>query len=282
MCDIQPDDWIIILPVMGMAAFIGGLLQVLYPFVDPNTKDKPNVTWKHIWVSGFFGFGGGMAVLLAATWVGKVPGSVIELVGTGIVAGFIGYRILPKIAETLESRVSAAEKDLAQAERNIKEIEANVKECLIAKYRASLISLQFLKRPSEFKDVAAELEETIKKYHDVSEFYILLGRAYKSLGEYENAIHTLDRLIQQQLTKKQLSKALFNRSCYKVLAGTDGEKKKITNERLVSSGLDDLKQAIDLFEENKEDAFVDPDFQTLIALDNPRFLNLTGKVGSKP
>jgi hypothetical protein len=52
---------------------------------------------------GLFGLGGGAAVILATIWLNKfeLTGSnynKLYLIVLGLVAGFVGYRILPRVA----------------------------------------------------------------------------------------------------------------------------------------------------------------------------------------
>lgn len=128
--------WCNVIQFVGIPAFFGGMLQVAHeltygsPSSEKQHRSAGGASPKTIWagfialfIGGFFGVGGGAAVILAAILFNKnfdmrptdeneLYLNELYLIVLGVVAGFVGYRILPRVARGLEERMDITEKGL--------------------------------------------------------------------------------------------------------------------------------------------------------------------------
>ncbi len=118
--------------------------------------------------------------------------------------------------------------------------------------------------------------ESMKESMPLSrELFIVLGRLYKNFGEYDKAIETLTRFIDNKKAAAALdtdtATALYNRACYYTLQmsrKTGDEKNKCKRK-----ALDDLQEALKISPSDRASARTDPDFEAL--RNEPEFQALT-------
>ncbi len=112
--------WFDTILFVGVPAIFGGILQISYKLTygslfgeeqrgtagseSPKTR---GVVLKDLITGALFGLGGAAAVVLAAIWLKKFDMTAtsenkLYLIVLGVVAGFVGYRILPRVARESE------------------------------------------------------------------------------------------------------------------------------------------------------------------------------------
>jgi hypothetical protein len=146
--------WFDAILFVGTSAIFGGVLQVFYKFSsffeqDEHTRVGDNTPRTKLMIivsgvtdcitGGLFGLGGGAAVTLAAFWLNKFDmensdKNKLYLIALGVVAGFVGYRILPRVAQGLEERMYMTEKETRLA---LDEAMKAIKDAQMAKQGAN-------------------------------------------------------------------------------------------------------------------------------------------------
>lgn len=207
-------DWrveLVFLLIVGISSFAGGFLQGLFPYLGKDTA--PLKFWPDLIISGLFGIGGGMAVMLVFTWIGKCPTpgeSYLEVIFLSVVAGFVGHRILPTVAGKLEKRLDSNEekiniidqqlklakeeiqRDFDEAKRGLNEVQKRIQ---IEQRRILQIQKDVKKKENRIDKHRKELDRTHKSMLAIK-FRVLLSDEKK-----EGELRTIGRSIQKCVKK---------------------------------------------------------------------------------
>jgi hypothetical protein len=217
------------------------------------------------------GLGGALAFFLVLIWVGKFPDNPTKtseflfLITLSFVSGFVGDRILSKVASGLENQIAQA------LDKQIPDLKKDVQKDVDPKMRAALAVMSALTNlnnaagvlPQTFSDDARDLEQARKEVPLHRQVNILLGRVYaEGLKDYNSGIKVLGEFIEKkkaagQGSDKDVADALFNRACYlsrKAEALSGDEQKAILRQSVA-----DLEQSLTLSPDNLEDAKRDRD-----------------------
>jgi tetratricopeptide (TPR) repeat protein len=213
----------------------------------------------------FIGVGASLSVQFAADALFGIhrnqgPLEMVEymkLIAIGVLAGVAGNRLLAGMSHALLNKLMAEQEQL---EDKVEKMEQ--KNQLIRLGENDL-------RESRYEAAVSVFQRLIKLDDKLEVAYIYLGKALKrqactmadlaQRGQLlQQAIDVVSRVIEINHTN---DRALYNRGCYKCLAGF--AKDKI---------LPDLSRAIEIFEPYKAIARADEDYKSLWA--DPDFINL--------
>lgn len=301
VCQENALAWWVALLYVGLPASFGGFLQGLhgryYTTADIDQLGFDALALPHL-VAAAFGVGGGAAVVLASIWLDKFnlsscDSNRVYLCVLGLVAGFVGYRILPTVARGLEQRVAETEtvsRDAAEkADTAETRAEAATSTATAAHETADmaawLAATATAELPSEARGLLQAGRDLVKKYPRERGIHLRLGRMLKLAGELEEAITLMTTAIIDPYEAEgegsghapiTYSDALYNRACYKVLRSPECADAG-ASEALLASGLDDLEKALTLDPSSKVDAWQDSDFRVIRDARNVRYLTLVEK-----
>ena len=286
--------------VMMTAGFFGGLLNTLQVYMEEGKKPHFRPLVPKLTVSGLFGVGGAMAVLLASEWLGKMPKGWLEHLTLGVVSGFIGYKILPAIAESLQRRMSEAENtlktqkaELEKQEQDLKKTRAEFGEDMkraqellnktkaisdMSYFRSAMVGSHKI---TEWERVAREMQQHMEELGSKTDLPILLAYANKRLGKYDEAIGLLTDFIANlpEGLDHKLETAFYNRACYYLTTALDTDGRTVKDPNRIQKGLDDLRKAIELLPANRHEAWEDADFDPVKSM--PAFLEIAGERPAK-
>lgn len=294
---MQNLTWINVLLIVGIASAFGGLLQGLYRriyrLLDDENVDHHDgeigrlarLPWWDLLIASFLGVGGGAAVLLVLSATNNLnlndgDKNLIFLVVLGIVAGFIGYRILPRVARGLEERISKTEERSDTAILEAAQAANRAGIAAKAAHKAFVFALTAAASiKSEFEKCEGYLRELLEQEPDDRQVNLKLGSMVKRLGRYAEAGDIMSDFMRRneelgQQGSLDWSDALYNRACYRI---QDALKDDTRDENMLALGLNDLKNAISNFDILKDDAWMDSDFGVLKSEKNPTYYSLVGR-----
>ena len=167
------------------------------------------------------------------------------------VAGFIGHRLLPIVAERLQQQVADAKQTAQQANERV-ESRVRVDEAVDAAY-------EYLQQARE-QDVelsAESVQAHIRCLEDLSDqeptrrrLHIVLGRLYKAQKNYDKAIEVLTRFIKAKMAcsegeDEHTAAAHYNRACYRSLMSEALHAKGDENyaQEMKKAAIEDLKKS---------------------------------------
>ncbi len=273
--------WIQVVFAVGLPAAFGGLLQGFHAAnqrMVTNNGPLP-VDWGAITISALFGIGGGAAAILGLLWIAQLEldssdKNVLILITLGVVAGFIGNRLLPLVAETLERRIAAMETGTENAVKKAEMAAERARESAKEASKALLVSRAiYAERKSQFRELVPEFRELIQKEPLNRAHALRLANLYKRAGEFENAEGVLTDYLNRKGTEEghDLAESLYIRACYRVLQsnGPAGEQKK-------QDGLKDLERVFKIDSSYKLDAAEDKDFKILRSENDPTYARIIG------
>ncbi|MFQ5913909.1 MAG: hypothetical protein ACE5JS_12055, partial [Nitrospinota bacterium] len=130
---------VIVISSSAFGGFLQGLFQTPWWLEEtgqpksPGTESSLVLVLIRLGISILIGVGGGFAVLLASIWLkalnlADTPLNILNLIALGVVAGFVGYRILPRVARGLEDRMSLTEKTSAEAIKLTEKAQSEARE----------------------------------------------------------------------------------------------------------------------------------------------------------
>ena len=202
--------WIQVVFAVGLPAAFGGLLQGFHAAnqrVVANNGPLP-VDWGAITISALFGIGGGAAAMLGLLWFEQMKldssdRNVLILITLGVVAGFIGNRLLPLVAESLERRIAATEKG---TENTVKEAEIAAERARESAKEASRSLLfsraNYAERKTHFRDLLPKFRELAQEEPLDRTRVFWLANLYKRAGEFENAEGVLTDYLNRKGTEE--------------------------------------------------------------------------------
>ena len=283
MCELL----LILLPgaLGGCVQWLSNLVQELK--LEDKVARAKDIAPVPMFTQALVGCGGALATTLVLLAVGKFPEAPLNLedwlflVSLSFVAGFIGHRLLPIVAARLEQQIAEskrASKEAKEASQQARQVaEQATKD--VGKGRAvdeavdaTFIALQ--KADSENEDLPAEriqtyiqyLENLSKQEPTKRKLHIMLGRLYRKLGSYDEAIGALSRFIEAKTAAGQGSDehtaaALYNRACYRSQESTHKEGREAYELR--EEAVEDLRKAVTLSPQTATEAKTDDDFDPL-------------------
>lgn len=226
----------VLIPVC-ISGIFGGLVDGVVLLVDGD-KDPSTGSFKvlgrvslnlYLLARGAMGLGGAVSVLMLEIWVGKFKldnystGEQIFQWCLAFVAGFIGYRLLPKVGAGLQSLI---EKSVQEQTQQVRTEASQISQEAI---RYSKLTSQVM---AAFSDLGrlqpnlaalqadiAELEPAKKDWPRDRKLFIVLGRLYRKVGNLDQAIAVLTEFLNNkknagQASDRDYGDAIFNRACY--------------------------------------------------------------------
>jgi predicted negative regulator of RcsB-dependent stress response len=188
-----------------------------------------------LFAGGLFGLGGGAAVVLAAISLNKFDmkssdENIIYLIVLGVVAGFIGYRILPQVARGLERRMDITEKesrraleDAMKAVNDAKVAKTSAEDAMKSAITAQKLTLAItLIGREDYHEAEKTLLDLKKNDHLSSVVTFNLSHIYKMKKDYNSAVKLVSEYIKDLRAAnvdsgEKYAAALYNRACYRTL-----------------------------------------------------------------
>jgi hypothetical protein len=214
----------------------------------------------------------------------------LYLIVLGVVAGFIGHRILPRVARGLEERMDLTEKEAIfatkKADDAVKETEKAQKEAEKAQKEAEKAQKEAEK--AQNITYAITLIET-KAYKKAEKILLSLGKTdplnplinfklanmYKRMEDFAKAVNLTSKYIEamraaNKENDEEFGVALYNRACYRTKQALSSPR----SDELLSKAFDDLERAIEFDPARRGYAWQDEDFEKLRKEGNPRFAEI--------
>ena len=196
------------------------------------------------------------------------------MITLGVVAGFIGNRLLPLVAESLERRIAATEKGTENAVKEAEIAAERARESAEEASRSLLFSrANYAERKTHFRELLPRFRELVQEEPLDRTRVFFLANLYKRAGEFENAEGVLTDYLNRKGTEEghDLAESLYIRACYRVLQsnGPAGEQKK-------QDGLKDLERVFKIDSSYKLDAAEDKDFKILRSENDPTYAQIIG------
>ena len=271
----RPFDWLITLIFFVTSGAIGGMLSAVQLVEMPTLFHSDDARhWKRarrhnviaaLAVSAAGGIGGAIAAMFVMILDGKIQFPIngllaLRYISTGVVAGFLGFQFLKIIAKNFGDQFGAekvADARLEQARKEIRLSEA--------------ISLGLIAQGKEkgHKDIALAiglLEAALKDFPADRRANIVLGELYGvKQDNVPKEILLLERAaeaMKQTESAEDRAAIFYNLAClHSRLANL--ETHPAEKDRLRAIAIDYLKKDLDLWSEDRRDAWVDPDFRWL-------------------
>ncbi len=300
-----------LLAIIGLPGGIGGFISAVWDHLEARHTSAngmrdcgvfPRVSYTQFLCfflgRSLIGVAGAFGIVLAGVWIGRITFTfdsdrVVGLMALCMMAGLFSRRLLPIIGLRLEHEL---EKRLAEAEKNSKEaIETSRSSVSFAEAIACA-------NTALSRDSSAEQRNAIEKLLSIREgfkrdrtLHIYLGRLYRKLGKYDEAIRVLRDFVnnvnqhkkdrETSARKVDVADAYYNIACYhalksKELSDCHGSQSEI--ERLKRETMDSLRLAVEGNPENRDIAERDPDFDFLRDEINAVISGEVGSSGENP
>ncbi len=272
-------DAIFIIVVMCISGVFGGILNVLQDIDirklvqegDRAISSVPRFVAGLV-LGGFRGSGGAIAMLFLLAVADKLPTTatsknIVILFSLGVVSGFIGYRLLRRVAASVEKQIEEA---VGRTEKKIEEVEDRVdKDVRLADALrwGEITAEREVVLPSDLRAPIEDLEEVRREMPSESQVGIMLGRLYvEKSDDVRKGIRVLSEVLEAKKKEgadkdEYAADLLYNRACYFNLIANkaSGPEKNELKEK----AYEDLEASIRLAPENKDDALVDPVLESL-------------------
>ena len=287
---IDSGQWIEILLLFMIAGMVGGMLAALqYTDVSALLQNPPTVLgWQRmvsvmlaLVVSGLGGVGGALAALFLLLMDNKIAGgpltdqSRLTYVATGVVTGFLGFRLMKYVAIRFEDMTrKTAEEQAERTAMQVVEQKLDVDQRRLVRMEA--INLGRLAQLGEYaQNAPTAIERLLPIFRDKPgdrEVAILLAWLHANRSKnIDQAIATLSESIQTHtLQSDDRADLLYNRACYHARrSDRDGEAAAALRDLTASCKLkpDNWRFAL---EEDGKNEFLHlrdrPEFQTLAKL----------------
>lgn len=275
--------WYQILAFVSLPSAFGGFLQGLYAHyisdaskIDSNPNDSKKINVRvRLTIAALMGVGGGAAATLASIWLKKfeyaaTDENILYIIVLSVVAGFIGHRILPTVAKSMEEKLNLIEHRVEK----VQVVATEAKE----QSTGALAQATTAKKSDSPADEEKTLEDLLRlrKESPLNRgVNMSLVHELKRLGRLDDSIKYASEFITLKqstgVNDVDLGDMLYNRACYKILKASKGN-----NGELIGSGLDDLSRAVELNPDNRNAAKVDGDFDLLRQQKNRRYIEITG------
>jgi hypothetical protein len=318
----SPWAWIAVLLFFAIPGGFGGVLYLVLPYAAARGRDpfaepasqptasqagagKPDplpfpTLWEFV-IGVLGGVGGsvaGLFVMLLDHKVVEGPGPLdcLLYICVGMIAGFLGFRLLQPIAinllRVMQQQTRAAEKIREESQQTGRQVSEQAKEVQLAELKGKAReALDLAVKNRNFASIPTAILRIQEARHEFPEDYelgIYLARLYRWAGErpklqpadrdkkYLDAIRILDEYV-EAIRKDPKHRPhdeatfLYNRACYhlrRMEVTADAAEK----DRLRQKALADLKAAIALDPENYDFAENDGDLDSLLG--TPEFAAL--------
>ena len=233
---VESNQWVEILLLFMIAGMLGGILAALqYTDVSALIEHPPSVLgWQRIasvmlalLVSGLGGVGGALAALFLLLMDNKIAAgplndqSRLTYVATGVVTGFLGFRLMKYVAMRFEDVTRRAAEE--QAERTATSVvEERLRFDQQKLTRMEAINLGRMSQISEYaQNAPAAIERLLPIYqNNVADREVAILLAWLQANRTKNlpqAIATLSESIQalsRQNDEPNQADLLYNRACY--------------------------------------------------------------------
>ncbi len=227
---------------------------------------------------GLFGLAGAGCVLVGGLWVQKLSfidsvDNTVFLWALMLVSGVFSRRMVPVIGDQLERELM---------KRRITDTEKIANNAAATSNQAVSFTeaMSFAQTALSRADTTIDVPQAIQALNKVeSDFpthrtlHIYLGRLYKRLGDYDNAILCLRTFIKNldkqtkgrgsAETKVDIADAYYNIACYHALKARqvhDAHEREEEEVRLKKESLESLRLSVEKSPENAELAKADKDF----------------------
>jgi hypothetical protein len=272
--------WPGVLLLLAVTGGFGGLLAVLGTMdirAILTAKHIPVHSWQRLLMAASFGVMGGVGGALASALLLVLDGKFdqppkdkekILIAASGIIAGYIGFQVLKRLADRLDKQLEQMEQRVGE---KIERETTIVTEFTEAINIAGIVLLK--KREDRTADPARRealdrLNSALKDYPHNRQLCIYVGRLMRALGETEMAVKFLGERIEARRLHRipegqDTADLLYNRACY-LNELRRGEKNAERKEALKKQALADLEASVKIFPENREAAQHDVDLADLI------------------
>jgi hypothetical protein len=259
----------------------------------------PFSLWKvrDICVSLLIGCAGGVGGAITAVFIMSIDGKfkfstsdgfddakVLTYISTGLVSGFLGFRLIRGVAEEwwkqkINTMESSVEELKLQNQREAEQLAENTFLNAIIEGRA------YLRDPvsrEELENVIQQLEAGLQRHPDRRRAIIILANLYgRRKNAPRKAIEILNKGIEavraaRPAAGKDIADMLYNVACYEVeLSQQVGPPQSAS---LIDDALGHLRQSVQLSRANAQEAVQDPDFDPIKT--DPRFVQLVTAAGA--
>ncbi len=263
----------------GFGGVLGGLSRLDTNYANIVIK---NISFRvivaflgYIVIKILFGIGGGIVLIFALIWIGKFKTddmiqNILFLSSLCIIAGFSGERVITILARRLERELEKTKEDIRETKQKFEEE--------ITYERAITMAVNALATGNinERKMVIEEILPLKRKLLIDRKLHIFLGRLYRKINKYDEAIKVLSDFISEKEkvgegTDRDVADILFNKACYYVLKAENLP--EIEKEEIKNLAYNDLEKSFAYHPPNRGEAKSDPDFQGI--WDENRFRELT-------
>jgi tetratricopeptide (TPR) repeat protein len=290
--------WVQILLCFGMSGAFGGILASMQLANLPDLLRSAQADhWSlprifnvalALVISAFGGIGGASAALFVMLLDGKIKQNLDDIsrltyVTSGLLAGFVGFQLLKRVAEGFAQALNAA-KDVAgkEASRIVEPLQKRAE--LFEAITEGMVALQNKEsvRKETIQEAIARLESIRKDFPENRRAAILLGRLYRHcMNDLQRAVEVLSDakrgMDEKQNTKPDDEAAvLFNRACYNCLLSNNATT-PLEKEELKNKGYADLELACKISPQNASQAATDADFGCI--REEEKFRQLMAKYG---
>jgi tetratricopeptide (TPR) repeat protein len=278
-----------LLIIIGLSGMFGGYVSALldnissHPSLTKISDECKKCSRWYLFCRAIIGIAGAFGVVFIAYSIDKVKtnasiSNILYLISMSIVAGAVSFRILPKIGTKLEEQLLLTDKkaddaikiadDTREYADDTREYTAAIEHAGAALTRDQIIDVpQAIERLSNIKE----------KFKDDRTLYIYLGRLFRKLGQYDDAILILREFIRNINNSKNIPEsrclvdkadAYFNIACYHVLKAKDHALKNLDHdsnekERMLKEAIEALSTSISILPTNKDNALKDIDFEMI-------------------
>lgn len=254
----------------------GGILQAVNSLAQDIKTEKGELNISFFYRRTFdilgavcLGIGGALAINYFLVAINKLditnnPKNIMCLIGLNTVAGYLGRRALAGIAGKVERELQAFKTKTIEVEGEIKK-EVSLSNALENSYIALNTGIY-----TDVKDAIKNLVSFREQFPTHRKLAIILGRLYKKLEEFDDAINVLTVFLRNKEKKNEIdidyAAALYNRACYNTLAYAEAAKIKrpsVSHYQLKTNALEDLRKTVGLNPDHKKDAAEDKDFDSI-------------------
>jgi hypothetical protein len=282
----RPFDWLITLVLFVLSGAAGGMLSAVQLVEMPTLfRSEETRHWQRargynvlaaLAVSATGGIGGSMASMFVMVLDGKIRFPIdgllaLRYISTGVITGFLGFQFLKIIANSFGDKFGAKYVD-EKAALILKKLRLS---------EATTLGLIAEGRPKGHKDIPlaiAALEESLVDFPDDRRANIILAELYATnQGDRNRGIAILEKAweaMKQTGTPENRAAIQYNLACYKSRSAFEAT--QADKEHLKTLALGHLRQALDLWPNDRTDAMADRDFQWLRDANDPTFITLVG------
>jgi tetratricopeptide (TPR) repeat protein len=195
--------------MMISCGILGGLIN---SYLDKSSKEIVNTTWEYIVI----GIGAALLVPLFLNMIGStlIEGSFESLNSTLVIMGFC--LVASMTSRTFIKSISDKALQKAQsAETKANEVAATLN--ITEKRQNSIIMPVVMIELEKYQQAVTDLDKTLKTDPEFSEAWAWRGFAQKRLGNFEEAVQSMEKAIRLEKSPDILWH--YNLACYKSLAG---------------------------------------------------------------